>query len=201
MNWSSKTCLIHNICKNLSNKVQIFWEVRQIQVKFCSLHRKPEKYILFNFLSTCLFQYIKGKEIIILWVIEFLTRGHKISLSKSIINCLNLTLILYPNWNCQIVWTFSLISFIHRHFEPRLNWLVENVFCFFNFLHVIDIPSLRWKVLIYLRQRSNSFFFKLWQNSQDLRMSMSLSEKYHKLSKCRRNIAPPDKVWLLTNNM
>ena len=118
---------------------------------------------------------------------------------KRIINCLNSTLILYPIWNCQIV--LNIFFLFPLYTDIRLDWLVENVFCFFNFLHVIDIPSLRWKVLIYLRQRSNSFFFKLWQNSQDLRMSMSLSEKYHKLSKCRRNIAPPDKLWLLTNNM
>ena len=75
---------------------------------------------------------------------------------KRIINCLNSTLILYPIWNCQIV--LNIFFLFPLYTDIRLDWLVENVFCFFNFLHVIDIPSLRWKVLIYLRQRSNSFF-------------------------------------------
>ena len=110
---------------------------------------------------------------------------------KRIINCINSTLILYPIWNCQIV--LNIFFLFPLYTDIRLDWLVENVFCFFNFLHVIDIPSLRWKVLIYLRQRSNSFFRTLAKFPR-IRMSMSLSEKYHKLSKCRRNIAPPDKV-------
>ena len=47
-------------------------------------------------------------------------------------------------------------------------------------------------MLIYL-QISN-FFFKLWQNSQGLQMSILLSEKYHKLSKFNSYLVPQLKL-------